>query len=77
MTLYYDDLEVGQTYTLPTRTVMETDLVSFAMLSGDWNEIHTDAVFAESTVHGRRMALGLLGIAVMVRLASEAAEVPG
>ena len=35
MALYYEDLAEGQIFTSPARTVTETDLVSFAMLSGD------------------------------------------
>jgi acyl dehydratase len=50
--LYYEDLSVGQTFTSPARTVTETDLVHFAMLSGDWNPIHTDKEFAQQTYYG-------------------------
>lgn len=72
MALYYDDLEVGQTFTTPARTVTETDLVTFAMLSGDWNEIHTDEVFARSTAYGRRVVHGLFGLSMMTGLLDRA-----
>ncbi|GAA1007953.1 MaoC family dehydratase [Acrocarpospora pleiomorpha] len=63
--LYFDDLEVGQRWDLPGRTVTETDLVSFAMLSGDWNPIHTDETFAASSHFGTRVVYGLLGVVML------------
>lgn len=60
--LYFEDLEVGQMWTLPGRTVTETDVVSFAMLSGDWNPIHTDETYAAQSHFGQRVVYGLLGL---------------
>ncbi len=68
MTLYYEDLTEGQTFTSPARTVTETDLVNFAMLSGDWNPIHTDEEFAKSTYYGKRVVHGLFGLSMMTGL---------
>ena len=68
MALYYDDLEVGQVFTTPARTVTETDLVSFAMLTGDWNQIHTDKEFAKGTMYGRPVVHGLFGLVMMTGL---------
>jgi acyl dehydratase len=68
MALYYEDLSEGQTFTSPARTVTETDLVNFAMLSGDWNAIHTDEEFAKSTYYGRRVVHGLFGLSMMTGL---------
>ena len=65
MALYYEDLTEGQTFTSPARTVTETDLVSFAMLSGDWNAIHTDEEFARETFYGKRVVHGLFGLSMM------------
>lgn len=72
MTLYYGDLAVGTLLTSPARTVTETDIVSFAMLSGDWNPIHVDAEFAKRTHFGRRVAHGLFGMALMTGLMDRA-----
>jgi acyl dehydratase len=66
--LYYEDLTEGQTFTSPARTVTETDLVSFAMLSGDWNAIHTDEEFARETFYGKRVVHGLFGLSMMTGL---------
>ena len=68
MALYYEDLTEGQTFTSPARTVTETDLVSFAMLSGDWNAIHTDEEFARETFYGKRVVNGLFGLSMMTGL---------
>jgi acyl dehydratase len=68
MTLYYEDLSEGQTFTGPARTVTETDLVNFAMLSGDWNPIHTDEEFAKSTYYGKRVVHGLFGLSMTTGL---------
>jgi acyl dehydratase len=68
MALYYEDLSEGQTFTSPARTVTETDLVNFAMLSGDWNPIHTNEEFAKSTYYGKRVVHGLFGLSMMTGL---------
>jgi acyl dehydratase len=62
---YFEDLAVGLTLTTSGRTITETDLVTFAMLSGDWNRIHTDEVAARDSVFGQRVVHGVLGLAVM------------
>lgn len=68
MPLYYDDLESGQVFTTPARTVTETDLVNFAMLTGDWNQIHTDKEFAKETMYGKPVVHGLFGLVMMTGL---------
>lgn len=62
--LSYEDLHVGLEFTSPTRTVTETDVVMFAALTGDWSELHTSEAFARRTQYGRRVAHGLLGLAI-------------
>ncbi len=66
--LYFEEFEVGQTVTTLSRTVSEDALNNFAGLTGDYNQIHTDAEFAKSTPFGRRIAHGLLGISIGVGL---------
>lgn len=72
MALYYENLEVGARYTTAARTVTESDLVTFAMLSGDWNPIHTDEEFAKQTHFGRRIVHGLFGVSLLTGLVSRA-----
>ena len=66
---FFEEFEVGQTGTTATRTITEHDIVAFAGLSGDFNLIHTDAEFAKTTPFGRRIAHGLLGLAIASGLA--------
>ena len=48
--LYYEDLNVGDEHLSTGRTVTETDVISFAGLSGDFNNMHIDEEFAKKTV---------------------------
>ncbi len=62
--LYFEDLESGQSWESPRRTVTEADVVQFAGLSGDYNALHTDVVFAAGHPFGQRAAHGLLTLAI-------------
>ncbi|MBX6377921.1 MAG: MaoC family dehydratase N-terminal domain-containing protein [Clostridia bacterium] len=64
MGLYFEDFQVGDVYTTPGRTVTEHDVMAFAGLSGDYNQLHTDEEFARGTMFGTRIAHGLLGLAI-------------
>jgi 3-hydroxybutyryl-CoA dehydratase len=44
-------------------------VAAFAGLSGDFNQIHTDAEFARATPFGQRIAHGLLGLSIASGLA--------
>jgi acyl dehydratase len=57
--LYFDDLEVGQEWESAGRTVTETDIVNYAGFSGDFNPIHVDHQYAETTPFRRPIAHGL------------------
>jgi acyl dehydratase len=60
----FDEIEIGEEYSSPGRTVTEADIVMFAGLSGDYNVLHTDAEFMKSSIFGERIAHGLLGLAI-------------
>lgn len=66
--LYYEDFELGTRYISKGRTVTESDIVNFAGISGDYNPLHVDDQFAKNTIFGRRVAHGVLGIALMTGL---------
>ena len=68
--LYFDDFEVGAKYITQARTVTESDVVTFAGLSGDFNPIHTDATLAQNTPFGERIAHGLLVVAMASGMAN-------
>jgi 3-hydroxybutyryl-CoA dehydratase len=56
--LYFEDLHVGMRETL-MKTVMDSDVVGFARLSGDDNPIHLCDVYAAQSRFGQRIAHGL------------------
>lgn len=68
--LYYEDVNEGDEWVSPSRTITETDIVNFAGLSGDFNPLHMDEEFAKKTIFGKRIAHGLLGLAISTGLAS-------
>jgi 3-hydroxybutyryl-CoA dehydratase len=67
--LYFEEYAVGDNATSSGRTVTEADVVNFAALSGDWNTIHTDAVYAAQGMFGERIAHGMLGLSIATGLA--------
>jgi acyl dehydratase len=66
----YEDLQVGEILRGPGRTLTETDLVTFCMLTGDWHAIHADAEFAKGTKIGQRMFHGSFGIALAIGMSA-------
>jgi acyl dehydratase len=68
MPLYFEDVEVGFRFETPSRTVTEADLVAFAGVSGDFNPLHTDAVFAAGSIYGGRIAHGALVLSLATGL---------
>ena len=69
MGLYFEDFFVGQSLDTQKRTISEDDIMSFARLSGDDNRIHTDPEFSKTTMFGKQVAHGLLGLAIASGLA--------
>jgi acyl dehydratase len=67
---YFEEIEVGEEYLSPGRTVTEADIVIFAGLSGDYNVLHTDAEFMKDSIFGERIAHGLLGLSIQSGLLS-------
>ena len=60
----FDQVEVGDAWKSPSRTITETDIVNFAGLTGDYNALHVDHKFARSTPFGRPIAHGPVGFVV-------------
>ena len=66
--MYWEDFEPGMQFVSKGRTVTEADVVNFAAISGDYNQLHTNEQYAKTTIFGRRIAHGVLGIAFMTGL---------
>ena len=74
---YFEEFQVGFSVASAGRTITETDVVSFAGLSGDYNQIHIDAEFARQGMFGQRVAHGLLGLAVASGLVAQLGFIEG
>ena len=61
---FFDEWIEGEEYVTPSRTLTETDVVMFAAMTGDYNELHTSEEFMRHSQFGKRIVHGLLGIAV-------------
>ena len=75
--MYFEQFEVGMQIVTGSRTVTEADIVNFAGLSGDYNQIHTDAAYASKAPYGQRVAHGLLGMAIASGLAVQTGFMEG
>lgn len=75
--MFFEEFEVGQQIVTMARTVTETDVVTFAGLSGDFNQIHTDAAYAASTPFGQRIAHGLCVMAIASGLVTQTGVMEG
>lgn len=60
----YNEIETGDVFVSASRTVTEADVMMFAGLTGDMNEIHTSEAFAQKGRFGRRIAHGLLILSI-------------
>ncbi len=70
--MFFEDFEVGMQLTTPARTVTGTDIVNFACLTGDFNEVHCNYEYAKTTPFGEVIAHGpmVYGIAGGLQYAS-------
>jgi acyl dehydratase len=75
--LFFEQFETGMVIQTVGRTVTETDIVSFAGLSGDFNQIHTDAQYSANTPFGQRVAHGILGLSIASGLAVQTGFIEG
>lgn len=63
-TLYYSDILENLQITTASRTISEADIMLFAGLTGDYNELHTSATFAARTAFSERIAHGMLTLSM-------------
>lgn len=67
--LTFEEFDVGDSVESAARTITETDIVMFAGLTGDWNQMHTDVEYSKNTLFGQRVAHGLLVLSIATGLA--------
>jgi acyl dehydratase len=61
---YFEELSAGDQMVSPGRTITQADIMLFAGLSGDYNELHTNVEYAKDTPFGKPIAHGLLGLSI-------------
>ena len=62
---YFDDIHEGDSFASARRTVTDADILAFAGVSGDFHAPHVDDVYAsQESLFGRRVAHGLLTVAI-------------
>ena len=66
---YFEEFSIGDKVATSGRTITEADIVRFAGLTGDFNEIHINADYATGGPFGERVAHGLLILSIAVGLA--------
>jgi acyl dehydratase len=54
----YGELKLGERRRSRGRTITETDVVQFCMLTGNWLELHSNVEFAKKTLYGQRLVQG-------------------
>ncbi len=75
--LYFEEFEVGQRFVSAGRTITESDIVTFAGLSGDYNQLHTDTQFCADSPFGERIAHGLLVLSIASGLVAQSGMIEG
>ncbi len=74
---YFEDFTPGAVIPTVRRTVTESDVMAFAGLSGDFNVLHMDRVFAAETQFGEPIAHGLLGLSIVSGLMHQTGVING
>ena len=75
--MYFEEFQTGQRIVSAGRTITEADIVGFAGLSGDFNQIHVDADYSAKAPFGQRVAHGLLVTSVASGLANQTGVMEG
>jgi len=61
----FGELEVGQVAVSNGRTMTESDVVNFCMLTGNWLELHSNVEHAKGSLYGQRLVQGSLVFSIV------------
>jgi len=73
----YDTIKVGQVSRTYGRTITDTDITFYMMLTGGWHPVHCDREFMQKAGLGNVRAQGSFGIAVSLGSHLEASVLEG
>ncbi len=68
---WFDEAQIGDSCESPLFTVTAETIDTYARVSGDHNPVHVDREYAAASHFGRRVAHGLLGLALTDGLKSQ------
>ena len=68
--LFFEDFKEGQTWKTNLRNISESDVLSFADLTGDNTYLHTNEILSKGPF-GQRISHGLLGLSVLIGLVTQ------
>lgn len=71
MSLFYEDIRIGERFTTPRHRITEADIGAFCRLTRDHHPLHTDANYARQAGFPGIIAHGLYGLALMEGLKTE------
>lgn len=74
---FYEELEIGQRFETPRRTVIDADIGAFAGLTADFNPLHMDEIFAGESDFKGRITHGPMIVGMAFGLASRAGLMDG
>ena len=74
MSVYYEDLKVGQSASI-ARTVTERDVELFGEATGDMNPVHFDEEYARKTLFRGRVAHGVITLSYISKVLGM--QIPG
>src|SRR5512138_1997056 len=74
---YFEEFTRGDIVVSAGRTITEADIVNFAGLAGDYTQIHTNAEFAQQSIFGKRVAHGILLMAIASGLLAQLGFIEG
>lgn len=69
--LYYEDVDIGDSFDTDSHTVTQDDVMGFARVTLDHHPLHTDPEFCARTEFGRPIAHGLYGLSLMEGLKAQ------
>mgnify|MGYP000641997356 CR=1 FL=1 len=63
---YFEDLETGESFDIPSKTITDTHFVLFSGMTGDYHPLHMDQHYTEEETALNRFRIVALGALVVL-----------